>query len=130
MNRRNVFSIRLDKEFGLSDGWQKKRGHWMLNLALVQLVEQRNLHAKIYQSINLTVMTEQFSTPNQQTGIFLELQHPGPHSKLMESFVHTGHCLNCINLVPAHSEINIKDSKSLVFEGSCFPLVKNVTFYT
>lgn len=46
--------------------------------------------------------------------MLLELQHPGLHIKLMESFVLSEHCLNFMNLVPAHSEINIKDSIGLV----------------
>ena len=62
----------------------------------------------------LALMTEQFSSYTQQTGMLLELQHLGLHTKLTESFLLSEHCLNFTNLVPAHSEISIKDSIGLV----------------
>lgn len=66
-------------------------------------------------SIMPAVMTEQFNRYTQQMGMLLELQHLRLHTKQMESFVLAEHYLNCISLVPAHSETSIKDSLGLVF---------------
>lgn len=50
---RNAFSVRFNKEFGILGGWQEKREHRLPNFGLAQLVEQRNLHAKLCQSVAL-----------------------------------------------------------------------------
>lgn len=55
--------------------------------------------------------------------MLLELEHLALHTNLMEFFVLSEHCLNLINLVPAHSKINVKESVDSVL------ILKEAAFY-